>query len=253
MSTATAWSRGRAFACNCLKSAEIHPVGALEMQCLPWTKWKSKIWHMHTPPEAPVNTDISAWLRSCGWWFWNQPTGMQMQSSLPARRLQRVLGSCGHMFQVRPQELLGRRNQTRVLIYLPLAVLPWGPLNPPSLGFPICQVRLRTCLSQMGLERFNDMMLMNWLYKPESTIQMKHHIGSRAQFERWLKLSLRAEIKLLWAQILFHHILTLWPWADDGTSPCLRLLICKMEKIISPTTKTVVKIKWNDSWKALIA
>lgn len=94
---------------------------------------------------------------------------------------------------------------------------PWlcnlgQPLNPPSLGFPICQVRLRTYLSQMGLERFNEMMLMNWLYKPESTIQMKRHIGSRAQFEKWLKLFLRAEITLLWAQILFHHILTLRPW-----------------------------------------
>lgn len=61
----------------------------------------------------------------------------------------------------------------------------------------------------MGLEGFNEMIFMNWLYKPESTIQKKRHIGSRAQFERWLKFSLSAKIKLHWAQVLFHHILTL--------------------------------------------
>lgn len=70
----------------------------------------------------------------------------------------------------------------------------------------------------MELEGFNKIMTVNWLYKPESTIQIKGDTGSRAQFERWFKSSLRAEIKLLWAQILPYHTLTLWPWAGDGTS-----------------------------------
>lgn len=60
MSTVAAWSWGRALARNGFKSAEIHPVGALEMQRLPWTKWKSKARQMLTPPEAPENMDVSA-------------------------------------------------------------------------------------------------------------------------------------------------------------------------------------------------
>lgn len=151
MSTATAWSQGRVFACNCLKSAEICPVSALEMQYLPWTKWKSKTQHMHTPPEAPVNTDISAWLKSCSWWFWNQPTGMQIQSNPPAGKLE---GGPGELWACAPGRAsrapgVQASNQSSG-IPLPDCVTLIRTLSPPSLGFPVCQVRLRMCLPQMG-------------------------------------------------------------------------------------------------------
>lgn len=42
-----------------------------------------------------------------------------------ARSLEGGLGSCGHMLQVGPQELLGYRHQTRALICPSLAVNPW--------------------------------------------------------------------------------------------------------------------------------
>lgn len=61
-----------------------------------------------------------------------------------------VLRSCGHALQAEPQELLGCRLQTRVLVYPSLTVPLIRTLSPPSLGFPVCQVRLRMCLPQMG-------------------------------------------------------------------------------------------------------
>lgn len=56
------------------------------------------------------------------------------------------------------------------------------------------------------------MMLVNRLCKPESTIQTEGDAGCRAQMEKWPKLSLRAEIKLPWAQILPRHFLRVWSW-----------------------------------------
>ena len=107
------------------------------------------------------------------------------------------------------------------------------PLNLPKPWFPSLWSEVKNVSPSDGTG-FNKMIPVNWLYKPESTIQMKSDTGSRAQFERWLKSSLRTEITLLWTQILLHH--TLWLWAVGWTCLCLRLLIYKMEIITPPTT-----------------
>lgn len=59
-----------------------------------------------------------------------------------------VLGSCAHVLQEGPHELLGCRLQTRVLEYPSLPVFPWSEHSPPWLSCLSSEVRM--CLPQMG-------------------------------------------------------------------------------------------------------
>lgn len=138
-----------------------------------------------------------------------------MQSSSPAGRLEGVLGSFGHALQVGPQEILGCRHQTRVLVYPSLAIPLGRPFDSPKPGLPCLLSEVKNTSAWDGLEGFSKTMPVNWLPKPESTIPMKADIGSRAQLERWPKSFLRTEIHLLWTQILPHRTRTLWPRAGD--------------------------------------
>lgn len=63
---------------------------------------------------------------------------------------------------------------------------------------------------------------------------MKDGTGSRAQCERRLTSSPRANISPLWNGRRLHPARTLRPWAGEQKTLCLRLLICKMGTVMVP-------------------